>query len=129
MGTKLTERCKDWSIKDDYLHVATCRDRDGKEVRSEVGLEQCLKYDNGGLTPTENGHFNKSCNKCFFVQGAQIVKDDLWCVCKNDGDNGQAKNPSAALDEFVSTKDNGNLRYLDHEGSPVRCRRWNARTL
>ena len=42
-----------WEIKEDHYLVATCKDKDGNEKRSQEDLNLCLHYDNGGLNPMD----------------------------------------------------------------------------
>lgn len=50
-GRRLT--VSQWDIKGDHLLVGTCKDKSGKEVRSQAALELCLRYDNGALIPAD----------------------------------------------------------------------------
>ncbi|KAF1836712.1 hypothetical protein BDW02DRAFT_628580 [Decorospora gaudefroyi] len=117
-----TKRCKDWDIKDDYLLVGTCTDKDGKEVRTQHDMNLCLRYNNGALINTKNGQFQKDCTSCFFNDGFST----LWCVCENDNDP-FAKSAAIKLEDFLGVLDNGYVICSGHISAPISLRKSKGR--
>ncbi|KAK3313231.1 SGNH hydrolase-type esterase domain-containing protein [Apodospora peruviana] len=119
---KFSERCKDWSIKDDHLVVATCTDKDGNEKKTQEDMNLCLHYDNGGLNPLEDGQFGKDCESCFFNEpfkgSTPAMLSKLWCICKN-GNDPMSKNPFADLDIALRIQDDGFMNCLGHISAPA----------
>ncbi|GAW18313.1 hypothetical protein ANO14919_077880 [Xylariales sp. No.14919] len=86
-----------------------------RKICTMLDLSYCLMNSHGHLTPTINGNFHRSCEKCHLTGRNNTI---LSCSCRMFGKDAPFQDTEVDLEDFVTNRDG----YLGcWKSQPLKC--------